>query len=227
MYSQINDACLIPFPAGTPTLPSGWLNGYDAAVLYTVARKQKNEASILEVGSWVGRSSVAICYGIRDAAPLKIRYDIVDYGIAGVDEWRSRFGGNLFAHKEAKRLAEVVMFPGGTGALLKQNLVDRLLSGFVSLIVLGDFRDYETSRKYDFAFCDATHGESEIKKNIPLLRRFLKDEFVLICDDIISKEDAILTHELIGSERYYLTSASKEYSKMGIFTRGAFNAMFS
>nr|WP_314073694.1 hypothetical protein [uncultured Roseococcus sp.] len=143
------------------------------------------------MGGWkLGRPIVGhdlIFYGIRDSFPRKIHYDIVDYGIAGADEWRSRFGGNLFAHKEAKKLAEFVMFPGGIGALLKQNLVDRELSRFVSLIILGDFRDYETIRKYDFIFCGATHDEAEIRKNIPLPRRFLRDEFLSAAVKLLRK----------------------------------------
>lgn len=202
------------------------MSGYDATILYTLARRLPHESNLLEVGSWIGRSSCVLAYGIRDAAPFRLKYEIVDYGIAGSDEWKMRFGKSLFSEANAKDLASVVMFPGGTVALLKQNLVDRDLSKYVSLIILGDIADYKVAKKYDAIFCDATHGEEEIRKNVPLLAKLLKGDFILVCDDIIKAEEAKLVHELVGSESYYLTCDSDTYSKMAIFARGAHRDMF-
>ncbi len=226
LKNRISSAKLKALPAGIPTLPSGWLSGYDAVVLYSATLEVGDGGSILEVGSWVGRSSCCIAYGVRDASPLQIRYDIVDYGITGSSEWEERFGTSFFTETNISELSRVIMHPGGTVALLKQNLVDRDLARHVRLIVLGDIRDLETTRRYDFVFCDATHGEAEIRKNIPLIATLMTPDAILICDDIVNDGDAAIVSEIWGAEAYHLTAETGEYSKMGVFTRGRFTDLF-
>jgi predicted O-methyltransferase YrrM len=226
LKAQINGSCVLSLPLGIPALPGGWLSSFDASVLFTAARRMVPGSTILEVGSWIGRSSCAIAYGLQEGAGSSVRYDIIDYGIAGAEEWSSRFGSNIFHERDAEHFCEVVMFPGGTGALLKKNLVDRRLNKFVNLIVLGDVKNWNSMELYDFVFCDATHGPEEIKKNIPVLHKYLKDDYILICDDIVTTDDAELVAELTGATRYYLTSESESYCKMGIFTRGSYGAAF-
>lgn len=227
MKAKIDSGRLAVLPHDIPPLPKGWLNGFDAAVLYTIAKQMGEGQNILEVGSWIGRSSCVISYGLRTAQPTAIGYDIVDYGITGADEWARRFGSDLFADRQARVHAEAIMFPGGSGALLKQNLVDRNLSRFVRLIVLGDVNDFQVNRRYDFIFCDATHGEAEIRKNIPILKGLLQNEFILVCDDIITDEDAVLVHALAGSSTYYLTHENDAHSKFGVFVSDGFGQLFS
>ena len=222
MNKEIDLARVRPLPPGIPALPGGWLNAIEARILYTAVRQLegKHSASVLEIGSWIGRSSCCLAYGVRDCEGTRPRYDIVDYGIAGDAEWQSRFGNSLFFHKDAGKLAEVVFFPGGTGALLKKHLVDRDLSKYVTLIILGDLIDYSVNTKYDFIFCDATHDELEIRKNIPIIKGLLKDNFLLVCDDIARKEEQELVSSLIESDQSYLSSDIDKTSKFGIFTRG-------
>lgn len=155
-----------------------------------------------------------------------MRFDIVDYGIAGAAEWSARFGNSVFTQVEAEKMTEVIMFPGGTGARLKQNLVDRGLNALVSLIILGDVHHYETVRTYDLIFCDATHDEAEIRSNIPKMRSLAKSDAILICDDINKDKPAELVCELWGADTYYLTCESAQYGKMAIFTKGSVGHAF-
>jgi hypothetical protein len=210
-------------PYGIPALPQGWLSTLEARILYTAARRVARgdgESAILEVGSWIGRSSCVLAYGVRDCDTIRPRYDIVDYGIAGDEEWKQRFGSSIFGHKSAAAFAEVIYFPGGTGALLKKNLVDRALNTFVTLIILGDIVHYATTTRYDLIFCDATHGEDEIRKNVPLLKGLLREDFMVICDDITTEAELHLVEELLGSEACYLSNDYDKYTKFAVFTRG-------
>jgi len=221
---QIDIQTLRPLPPGIPSLPKGWLSHYDATVLYTLSTMMPDQGALLEVGSWIGRSSCCIAYGVRDADGKKLRYDIIDYGITGADEWMSRFGSSIFLEAGAADLCEVVFKSGGTGAVLKQNLVDRDLARYVNLIILGDLADYSTNLEYDFVFCDATHGQDEIRKNIPAIDHLMKDDAILVCDDIASDDDANLVADLWGSDVHFLTMETGEYSKMGVFARGSYSA---
>jgi hypothetical protein len=223
MKRTIDVGKVAPLPDGIPALPQGWINGLEARILYTAAQRiarVDGESAILEVGSWVGRSSCALAYAVRDCEAVRPRFDIVDYGIAGDEEWKYRFGNSIFDHKSAAAFAEVIYFPGGTGALLKKNLVDRALNTYVTLIVLGDIVHYATTTRYDLVFCDATHGEDEIRKNVPLFKELLRDNFILICDDINTEKNLQLVEELVESEQSYLSIEVDQYSKFGIFMRG-------
>jgi hypothetical protein len=223
MKRPIDVEKIAPMPYGIPALPQGWLGVLEARILYTAARRvarTDGEAAILEVGSWVGRSSCMLAYAVRDCETVRPRYDIVDYGIAGDEEWKHRFGTSIFGHKSAAAFAEVIYFPGGTGALLKKNLVERGLNTYVTLIVLGDIVHYATTTRYDLVFCDATHGEEEIRKNVPLLKDMLRENFIVICDDINTETELNLVEEIVGSEQCYLSNEVDKYTKFGIFMRG-------
>ncbi len=215
---SINPTLLLDLPAGAPPLPPGWLSNYEARILYTLAAGMPDQSRILEIGSWVGRSSCCIAYGIRDSARRSIRYDIVDFGIAGIDEWEARFGSNLFHLQDARKIAEVVMFPGGTAGLLKKNLVDRGLSSIVTSIFLGDLENLESKGQYNFVFCDAVHDLNEIEKNIPIIKSLIDEKnFVLACDDVISHEVAIKISSMIDSKYYFISHEMDNYSKLAVF----------
>jgi hypothetical protein len=217
---KIDTQHISPIPPDMIDLPKGWLSHFDAGVLYSISKILPDNGSILEIGSWIGRSSCSIAVGVRDSIHKNLRFDIIDYGITGDREWENRFGSSVFLQKDASQMCEVVFKYGGTGAVLKQNLVDRDLARFVRLLILGDFLDYSTDLKYDFIFCDATHGEEEIARNIPAIKKLMKEDSILVCDDIVSDHDADLVARLWGARCHYLTAETHEYSKMGIFIKG-------
>lgn len=224
--NRINLSGLRPLPNFPWALPQGWLNRLEATILYNAAVETKG-ASILEVGSWIGRSSCVIAAGVRDSGFSPTRYDIVDFGITGSNEWLSRFSGSSpFLHRDADKLCRVIYAPGGTGAVLKQNLVDRDLAQYVNLIILGDLADYMTSKKYSFVFCDCTHDMREIERNIPLIASLLESDAILICDDIINRDQAEAVVRLGKLETASLTNTIDRHSKFGIFGRGKFHNLF-
>src|ERR1043165_174958 len=70
-------------------LPAGWMSAFDLQVLYNVAINAR--PPFLEIGPWIGRSTSAICAGIRDCGIPKT-FDLVDFGICGVEDYKARFG---------------------------------------------------------------------------------------------------------------------------------------
>lgn len=222
----LNTSSLEALPFAMESLPAGWLAKLEGQILYSAAKRLAADG-ILEIGSWVGRSSCAIAHGVRDSQAANTRFDIVDYGIAGVREWQRRFGLLQPNHKDTPVFLAAISSPGGIGGLLKQNLVNRELEQFVDLIVLGDILKYETRLRYGFVFCDATHGLKETQQNIPIVRPFLREEFVLICDDVIDREHLGLIAEIVQADACYITHDVDPHTKFGIFTAGRFAEMFA
>jgi predicted O-methyltransferase YrrM len=222
----LNTSSLAALPFDMESLPAGWLAKLECQILYSAAKRTAADG-ILEVGSWIGRSSCAIAYGVRDSQAANTRFDIVDYGIAGVDEWQRRLGPLPTNDKNAQVYLDAISAPGGIGGLLKQNLVRRKLEQFVDLIVLGDILKYETQTRYGFVFCDATHGLEETRRNIPFVRSLLREEFVLICDDVIDSKHLGLINEIVQADACYTTHAVDSHTKFGVFTAGRFAEMFA
>ena len=223
--NPLDVAKLRPFPEGCPPLPDGWLNGLDAAVLYNCALRVAGP--ILEVGSWVGRSTCCIAYGLRDrpSGPdaNSVGFDVVDFGIAGIDEWELRFRSNVFTHPSARELVNVICFPGGSAALLKCNLISRSLSKYVRGIFLGDLKDFASRSRYEFVFCDASHDMDEINRNLPLIAELLNSkDFILVCDDIIDEATALHVMRIVGAEEGSLSCTADRYSKLLVCTRGKY-----
>lgn len=118
----IDTTLLKELPEGT-SFPSGWMNMFDLKILYNVA--SVCSSPYLEIGPWIGRSTTAICAGIRDSTLKDKIFDILDFGICGIDEWKTRFGYvpdfDLPDHIKG-RLKESITAPGGTLAVLIANL---------------------------------------------------------------------------------------------------------
>lgn len=191
-------------------LPSGWMNQAELEILYRVGSIGEN---ILEVGTWVGRSTCAIANGVRDRQVKPKRFDIVDYGITGEQDWYRRFNTSINKDPEF----QVVNLPGGLGGQLMQNLADRDLLQFVNLVILGDMHDIAPSRKYETVILDILHHDEEIRTNMPMVLPFLADEFVIIADDVLDDEHAAKIAAHLGEVKWQLSRPTKPYSKLGIF----------
>src|SRR5580698_5996613 len=82
---ECGDVPELPFQLGD--LPYGWLTSFEASLLFSAGREL--DGPFLEVGSWVGRSTVCIARGIQSRPiGLPILFDVVDFGISDVAEWR-------------------------------------------------------------------------------------------------------------------------------------------
>ena len=61
-----------------------------------------------------------------------------------------------------------------------QNLADRNLLQYVSMVSLGDIAEFQTTQRYDAVFVDALHDEREIATNMPRVGSLLTKEFIFV-----------------------------------------------
>lgn len=219
---------LRPMPFAVDSLPQGWLNAFDARVLYSIAAATRGP--LLEIGSWIGRSSCAMAYGLRDAVTAGAalaRYDIIDFGITGMGEFRERYiDFDPLRGPFAEEHLRALYYPGGCVGYLKQNLVDRDLARYVNHLIFGSLASYETTVRYDAAFCDATHSPHEIAANVPKLAGLLNAEhFLLACDDVVDAEAAAQIQAFVDADGAALTCRDGDDNKMLVMTRGAYTRL--
>lgn len=204
-------------------LPKGWLTPLEPSVLYNAALNAKGP--LMELGSWIGRSTCALATGVRDNRNAPV-FDIYDYGIAGIREWMWRYGIDPRTHESSEDFLEVIMHPGGTAALLKKNLIERNLEQYVNTIVLGDFKKASVARKYSVCFGDASHDEKEIRSNLPFLCEMIDHRhFLTMFDDVWSLDYAKLVADMNGADYVICLHQQDSPSKMTITTRGDYNAV--
>lgn len=193
-----------PLPKLPNGFPNGWMSAKDLTVLFNAGLDAKGD--VLEVGPWLGRSTTAITAGLRQREAeghTSIKYDTIDFGITSADEWVERFDEPFRVAKDKGRVAEAVYHPGGTIAVLIQNLKSNGLLKYVTNVIRGDFLDSPISRQYELIFCDATHDDREIHRHLPKLAELAAPGCVLIFDDVITEERAdIVCSYLNVSDRF-------------------------
>ena len=202
-------------------LPKGWLSLFEAQVLYALALAARGP--VIEVGSWIGRSTAALAAGVRDNPIGRPIFDVFDFGIAGAAEWRRRFGHDPFDFPDREHFLEVILHPGGIPALLKANLARLDLDQYLNMMAFGDFRTSGIKRTYDVGFCDAAHGVEEIRANTPALLELLnREDFALAFDDVITDEQVEVVRELVKPDRLIQMREQDPYSKITIALRGSY-----
>lgn len=195
-----------PLPNLPQGYPNGWMSATDLRLLYSTALRTNGD--VLEVGPWLGRSSSAIAAGLRDrqeAGGAPVRYDTIDYGITSVEEWQARFNERLDPGKDKGRAIEAVYHPGGTIAVLISNLKGNGLLPYVTNVIRGDFHDCPIQRKYQMIFCDATHDDGEIHRNVPRLAELGAEGCTYVFDDVITAERAKLVCSYLEPKQYFMT----------------------
>ncbi|HMO07630.1 MAG TPA: class I SAM-dependent methyltransferase [Paracoccaceae bacterium] len=184
---SLDDLYAMPIPRLPLGYPNGWMSAKDLTVLFNAARTTCGP--VLEIGPWLGRSSTAIAAGLQvrvAGGEAPVAYDMIDFGITSAEEWTERFGERFRVDKDKGRVAEAVYHPGGTIAVLIQNLKGNGLLKHVTNIIRGDFVSCPIRRPYGLIFCDATHDEAEIARHLPRIARLAAPGATLVFDDIVT-----------------------------------------
>ena len=74
--------------------------------------------------------------------------------------------------------------------------------------------DYRSSVTYEFIFCDTTHDEVEINRNIPIIRELLNQNFIVVCDDVIRDEQCSMISRMLNADEYTILNEYDKYSKI-------------
>jgi len=195
-----------PLPGLPHPYPLGWMSPIDLTAIYNAARLAKGP--VLEIGPFVGRSTTALAAGLRDrqaAGTQPVPFDTIDYGITSVEEWKERFGETLDPGKRDGQIMDAVYHPGGTIAVLIQNLKRNRLLPYVTGIIRGDFLTCPVAREYGLIFCDATHDDAEIARNVPRIAELAAPGATLIFDDIINERHADMVCASFNVSRRLMT----------------------
>ncbi|MEM8775299.1 MAG: class I SAM-dependent methyltransferase [Pseudomonadota bacterium] len=216
---EINSYLERPLPSLKWHFPNGWMSASDLHFLYNIAYRTKGD--VLEVGPWLGRSSTAIAAGLRDREDVvgtPVKYDIIDYGIASAEEWQNRFQQPLSLNHDKGRVADAILHPGGSNAVLVSNLKQNDLLRHTNTIMRGDIVDSPIQRSYKLIFCDALHDMAEIERNMPRLAGLAAPGGVLVADDVVRVDMAQRITEFLNVERYFFTrSVRKKRAKLCVF----------
>jgi hypothetical protein len=175
-------------PQSSSSLPKRLIGESLRKMGYSLRRidpKTTSSASrILEIGHFLGRSTSALCEGIRDGGST-VEFNSYDLGFKNADEFIAHF---KLVHDTAsssvpKEYEELVYSKNKTTSeLAKFNLERFHLDHFVNL-VSGDFTLLDKTR-YGLIFCDAVHDHKEIMMNLPHVIAASEDDCVWAFHDM-------------------------------------------
>lgn len=194
-------------------LPEGWLSSGEMQILYTFAREC--EGPILELGSWLGRSTICLASGVRDSESEK-KFDVVDFGITSPNEWEKLLKEDFLRFAKDDVVARSIYQPGGPIALLIENLRKADLLDYTTAIIRGDSTEVPLRAEYNVIFCDTLHDEREIIEYGAFLDGLLKPGGWLICDDVIDDQLGSKLMEFIGFDCWFYSNPLDQYSKFFI-----------
>jgi predicted O-methyltransferase YrrM len=181
----------LPFKPTAQDIP-GWLSNDEQKALYYLARIAPGP--VMEVGAFLGRSTVTIARGIADSGRsrrfLSCELNPTVENFRPLDEHTVGFiypassGAvmDTIARSNYERYyQQYILAPGGIIGQLRANLqrhgVDHLVE-----VAEGDFRQ-QPKAAFSLIFSDVMHDEAELLRNIPDLRRYLDRRAILACHD--------------------------------------------
>jgi predicted O-methyltransferase YrrM len=183
----------------------GWLSADEQRALYALGALA--QSPVLEIGSWVGLSTVCLAQGIlASGLPKQFVTCELNPTLANFRELADgRFAFDYPAGSQTplgfcpremfeNDIRPVVEHPDGVVGQLRANLRRFKVDGLVEVIT-GDFRSVLPPHRFGFIFADITHDLNEIRLNAPALRRILADGAILACHDTTPENrDEIAKH---------------------------------
>lgn len=187
----------------------GWLSIKERKALYGLARWLPGP--FLEIGPWVGLSTIIISIGIEDSKtskqfitaeinPRLQNYRAFDNGIGffippNAPLPRGVSSIDIFE----KHIKPVLLAKDGVIGELQRNL---LRYGQMSRVEIfeGHFKDVK-KMDYRLVFSDAMHDANEITENVEVLKQFLSPNCILACHDTTPENEVLLTR-LIKFKEY-------------------------
>lgn len=213
---KIAESALLAFPVPLSSMPAGWLSITEMRILYTLA--QRANGPILEIGAWLGRSTVAIAAGVRDNASNPA-FDTCDFGITSAVEWNEKLQESFdpfIKNTDDDIVVRSIFQTGGSIALLIDNLRKAGVLQQVTSVIRGNALAVPLRAKYSLIFCDTLHYESEIRAYGAFLNNLLVDGGWIACDDVISEELGSILKEYIDFEFLAYSLPIDQYSKFAI-----------
>jgi len=135
------------------TVP-GWLSRAEIRLLYRTVANSPGPGDVAEIGSWKGRSTVALARAIRDGNLERCRLFAIDHHVGSDEEEHrevvAREGSTLGAFRRNVRMAGVT------------DLIEELtMPAAAAAVAVG-----ERSSGLRFVFIDGAHDESSVRQDI-------------------------------------------------------------
>ena len=153
----------------------GWTEDQAGATLYQLVRFYSPNLNIVELGSWKGRSTIWLGYGIKDKKePGKVY---------AVDTWQGTPGEG--AHSDLlKQYNQNQLFEE-----FQQNVKDNSLENIIVPLV-GDTVDisksWPRSKSIGLLHIDASHQYEDVKRDFEFWSPFLAPNGIIVFDDVPS-----------------------------------------
>lgn len=198
--------------------PHGWTNGTEVNVLYNIAKNI--EGDILEIGPWLGRSTLAIAAGVRDASNTK-SFDTIDYGPTSIAEWKELFDNDFSEFVNDDEIVRNIHCTGGSMGALIENIRRAGLLKYVTTFIRGNFLHVPKRDRYSMIFCDTLHDEHEVRSYSAAINTLLAPGGWLICDDVSDETLGAIVKEYIDCDIVVYSRAFDPYSKFMIARKAA------
>lgn len=145
----------------------GWLTDNEAHALYNVARK--THGGLLEVGTFLGRSTSVLCEGIRDAGQIGRKFISYDLSCSSPNEFQA-YAQTLGQDTLETPPLLTELWAKGTNSTdeAQKYLAANALLEYVKLR-RGDFK--QDTGCYDTMFVDVMHESGEVETNLPHIHR--------------------------------------------------------
>ena len=168
-------------PIAYRTIP-GWLTDAEAFCLYDVARK--TTGGVFEAGTFYGRSTSALCEGLRDSMHRDRKFISYDLATGSEKEFLAFMRSLGYCTDDVhlpKQLEETWAAGSNSTIEARKHLALTGLDKFVDLRI-GDFR--QDTGSYSALFFDVTHGPEEIDANIDHMIRLANPKGIITMHDM-------------------------------------------
>ena len=126
----------------------GWLTRKEALLLYELAKKVDPNISIVEIGSWQGKSTICLARGTQEGGKTKV-YAVDPH--TGSSEHRKKFGSI------------------NTYDRFRSNLINAKIGSYVQPLVMNSEKAAQSfTDKVGLVFIDGAHEFSLVKKDFSL-----------------------------------------------------------
>lgn len=194
----------LPAPALMLDVP-GWLTSREERALYYAGLCLPGP--FLEIGPWLGRSTVLLARGIQDSSVPKrfVTYELAptpaNFRPMGADRVGFFYPpespvsmGSCAREVYERDIDPAVSHPKGVAGLLQDNLIRYGVARDV-IVRVGDFRSSPVEQA-GFVFADCMHDTVEIERNLPDLKVRIRPGGVLACHDTTPENELLLRGNL-------------------------------
>ena len=166
----------------------GWLHGVEGYALMLFAARGPGTGEIVEIGSWMGRSTCWLAYGSKSHSREKVH---------AVDPFD---GGPMLSETDPVKNEGTTYF-SFVDNLTKHELFDHV----IPIVATSTQAIKQWKKPVRLLFIDAEHTYSAVKQDFELWTRFLIVNGVVVFDDVTNQYPGVLQfyEELMANSQEY------------------------